>query len=294
MKKNKLFALKAKGLFYFWSMDNNAPIGVFDSGYGGLTILRKLTARMPQYDFLYLGDNARAPYGSRSFETIYEYTLQAVRWFFAQGCPIVVLACNTASARALRSIQQLDLPTMAPDKRVLGIVRPTSEVVGKYSTSKSVGILATKGTVNSESYLLEIKKFFPDVKVSQEACPLWVPLVENNEYLGKGADYFIKKNIDNLLKKDPHIDTVILACTHYPLLLGKIKYYMPADIRIITQGELVTDSFLKYLDRHPEVNAKISRNGARQFFTTDDPNGFEEMATIFYGEALQATQINLS
>lgn len=293
--KNFLFPCAEKRRdAYFWKMDKRTPIGVFDSGYGGLTILRKVTALLPQYDFIYLGDNARAPYGTRSFETIYEYTWQCVKWFFDQGCPLVVLACNTASARALRTIQQKDLPLVAPEKRVLGIVRPTAEVVGKFSTSKKVGIMATKGTVKSESYPLEIKKFFPEISVTQEACPMWVPLVENNEYDGKGADFFVKKSIDHLLKQEPGLDTVILACTHYPLLLHKIREYMPADIRIISQGDLVAASLVNYLGRHPEMADCISKNGERHFFTTDDALDFNQQGSIFYGEEIRSEQVTLS
>lgn len=275
-------------------MEKKSPIGVFDSGYGGLTILRKLTSVMPSHDFLYLGDNARAPYGTRSFETIYKYTLQAVKWFFEQGCPLVVLACNTASAKALRTIQQNDLPKLGADKRVLGIVRPTSEVVGDYSNSKKIGILATKGTVKSESYKIEINKFFPDVEVFQEYCPMWVPLVENNEFDGPGADYFVKKGIDQLLKQDKNIDTVLLACTHYPLLLDKIRLYTPIDVKLIAQGNLVSESLVKYLRKHTDINDKISKNGDRTFYTTDDPENFEEQANIFYGSSIDANHVEMN
>ncbi|QES90757.1 glutamate racemase [Rhizosphaericola mali] len=275
-------------------MEKKSPIGVFDSGYGGLTILRKLTSIMPSHDFLYLGDNARAPYGTRSFETIYKYTFQAVKWFFEQGCPLVVLACNTASAKALRTIQQNDLPTLGADKRVLGIVRPTSEVVGDYSNSKKIGILATKGTVKSESYKIEINKFFPDVEVFQEYCPMWVPLVENNEFDGAGADYFVKKGIDQLLKQDKNIDTILLACTHYPLLWEKIRKYTPIDVKLIAQGNLVAESLVKYLHRHNDINDKISKNGARTFFTTDDAQNFEEQANIFYGSSIEAQHVEMN
>ena len=232
---------------------NKSPIGVFDSGYGGLTVLKEITAKLPQYDYIYLGDNGRAPYGNRSFETIYQYTWQCVQWFFAQGCPLVVLACNTASAKALRSIQQKDLPMYASDKKVLGVIRPTTEVIGNYSKNKKVGILATNGTVESQSYPIEIHKFFPDVKVYQLACPIWVPLVENNEYKNDGADYFIEKNIKQIMMQDAGIDTILLACTHYPLLIDKIKKYLPAGVTVIAQGEIAAASLAAYLQRHTEI-----------------------------------------
>lgn len=270
------------------------PIGVFDSGYGGLTILRKLTAQMPSHDFIYLGDNARAPYGTRSFETIYKYTLQAVKWFFEQGCPLVVLACNTASAKALRTIQQHDLPNIDPSRRVLGIVRPTSEVIGNFTETRKVGVMATKGTVRSESYKIEINKSFPDIEVIQEYCPMWVPLVENNEFDSPGADYFVKKHIRELLKRDEHIDAVLLACTHYPLLMEKIREYMPVSIKIIEQGNIVTSSLINYLDRHPDMDERITKNGHRSFFTTDDPDIFKEQATIFYGQSIDAHKVEMA
>jgi glutamate racemase len=269
-------------------------IGVFDSGYGGLTVLKEITAKLPQYNYIYLGDNARAPYGSRSFETVYHYTLQCVKWFFEQGCPLVILACNTASAKALRTIQQNDLPKIAPEKRVLGIVRPTSEVIGQYSKTKSVGVLATNGTVQSQSYEIEIKKFFPDITVTQEACPMWVPLVENNEYENHGADFFIKKNINNLFHKEKNIDTVLLACTHYPLLIKKITEYMPVDIKLISQGEIVANSLADYLFRHPEMEIQLSKNNERKFFTTDLVEDFNNHGKIFFGEEVHSTHLELS
>ena len=233
-------------------------IGVFDSGYGGLTVLKEIVRKLPQYDYIYLGDNSRAPYGNRSFETVYHYTLQCVQWLFNQGCPLVILACNTASAKALRTIQQNDLPKIDPDKRVLGVIRPTSEIIGKYTKNKKVGILATKGTVQSQSYVIEINKFFPNVHVEQEACPMWVPLVENKEHESHGADYFIRKNINELLRKDRNIDTILLACTHYPLLKKKIEEYVPVDVTILSQGEIVANSLADYLERHPEIEQQIS------------------------------------
>ncbi|MGF7231040.1 glutamate racemase [Arachidicoccus sp.] len=269
------------------------PIGVFDSGFGGLTILKEIQAKLPQYDYIYLGDNARAPYGTRSFETVYQYTLQCVRWFFDQGCPLVILACNTASAKALRTIQQNDLPTMGAEKRVLGIVRPTSEVVGNYSANKKIGILATTGTVLSNSYVIEIHKFFPEVQVVQEACPIWVPLVEYGEYKTAGADFFIKKHIDELLKKQPRIDTVLLACTHYPLLEKKIRNFMPVDVTILSQGEIVANSLSDYLQRHTKMEQSISTNKMTTFYTTDDKDNFNKQAEIFYGQHIDAQQIHL-
>jgi glutamate racemase len=269
------------------------PIGVFDSGYGGLSILKEITAALPQYDYVYLGDNARAPYGTRDFNTVYEYTLQSVKWFFGQGCPLVILACNTASAKALRSIQQKDLPHIDPNKRVLGVIRPTSEVVGKYTTSNHVGILGTTGTVQSGSYQIEIEKFFPGVAVSQEACPMWVSLVENNEHLSPGADYFVQKHINALLQKDREIDTILLACTHYPLLMDKISQFVPAGISVIPQGVIVAESLVDYLQRHPEIESQCSRMGSRKFYTTGDPAQFDFQASLFYGETIAAEKVRL-
>jgi len=269
------------------------PIAVFDSGYGGLTVLREIVARLPQYDYVYLGDNARAPYGNRSFDTVYHYTLECVQWFFRQGCSLVILACNTASAKALRTIQQNDLPNIAPGNRVLGVIRPTTEVIGAYSASGHVGILGTNGTVNSGSYPIEIKKFFPDLNVYQHACPMWVPLVENNEYEGHGADFFIKKDIKELLHQSPAIDTILLACTHYPLLLKKIKEYSPADMTILSQGQVVANSLEDYLSRHPEIESKCSTNGAREFYTTDSTEDFDAHASIFFGEKIASKHVSL-
>lgn len=269
------------------------PIGVFDSGYGGLTVLKEIKAALPGYDYVYLGDNARAPYGSRSFNTIYQYTLQCVEWFFKQGCPLVILACNTASAKALRSIQQLNLPKIDPSKRVLGVIRPTSEIIGKYTHTNKVGVLGTTGTVQSLSYLIEIEKFFPGIQVYQQACPMWVPLVENNEYISDGADYFIKKYLNQLLSQSNEIDTVLLACTHYPLLLDKIKAYLPAGISIVSQGEIVAKSLVSYLQRHPEIEKNCTRNSRSVFFTTDSAEDFDQKATIFYGHPINAEYLAL-
>ena len=271
----------------------NQPIGVFDSGYGGLTILREIVQKLPQYDYVYLGDNARTPYGTRSFETVYQYTLECVRHLFDQGCRLVVLACNTASAKALRNIQQLDLPTLAPDRRVLGVIRPTTEVIGEYSRTGHVGILATRGTVTSASYVVEIEKFFPELTVFQEACPMWVPLVENGEYANPGADYFVQKHIDQLLSQSVNIDTILLACTHYPLLLDKIQQAVPPGTTILSQGHIVADSLADYLQRHPEIEAHCSKHNRRTFLTTDSTEDFDRQATIFYGHPIQSVQLAL-
>jgi glutamate racemase len=275
-------------------MSSKNPIGIFDSGYGGLTVLREIVNSLPQYDYIYLGDNARAPYGNRSFETVYHYTLQCVKWFFDQGCSLVILACNTASAKALRTIQQNDLPQIAPSNRVLGVIRPTSEIIGTYSETKSVGILATNGTVSSGSYPIEIEKFFPDLKVYQEACPMWVPLVENSEYESHGADFFIKKNLHNIFEKGKNIDVILLACTHYPLLKDKIEEYLPMGVKLISQGEIVARSLEDYLQRHPEIETGCSRGGQRQFYTTDSTEDFDNHATIFFGEAIQSKHLELT
>ncbi|MFT3932001.1 MAG: glutamate racemase [Chitinophagaceae bacterium] len=274
-------------------MQQPQPIGVFDSGYGGLTVLKDIKARLPQYDYIYLGDNARAPYGSRSFETVYHYTLECVKWFFKQGCPLVVLACNTASAKALRSIQQNDLPTLAPDKRVLGVIRPTTEVIGQYSKTNEVGVLATNGTVQSGSYLIEIEKFFPALKVHQEACPMWVPLIEANEYNKPGADYFVQQHLSNIFSKGDNIDTLLLACTHYPLLKEKIKQFLPAGVQLVSQGQIVADSLADYLQRHPEIEKQCSKNGHLSFYTTDAPEDFDNHASVFYGSPVQSNHLDL-
>lgn len=259
----------------------NGPIGVFDSGYGGLTILDKIRKQMPTYDYIYLGDNARTPYGPRSFEIVYEFTLQAVKKLFELGCPLVILACNTASAKALRTIQQVNLPNIDPTRRVLGVIRPTAECIGTLTHSRHVGILATSGTIKSQSYILEIKKLFPDISIMGEACPMWVPLVENNEYQSEGADYFIQKHINNLLEKDPLIDTFILGCTHYPLLIDKIKRFTPPHIQIVAQGEYVAHSLHDYLQRHPEMDNRCTKGGTCHFLTTESSDKFQESASIF-------------
>lgn len=266
---------------------------MFDSGYGGLTVLKEIVKTLPHYDYLYLGDNARSPYGNRSFDTVYHYTLQCVKWFFDQGCSLVILACNTASAKALRTIQQNDLPKIAAEKRVLGVIRPTAEVIGSFSESGSVGVLATNGTVASESYPIEIAKFFPDTKVYQEACTMWVPLVEANEHNNQGADYFVKKNMENLFENGEEIDVILLGCTHYPLLKEKIEEYMPVGVKLVSQGEIVAESLADYLLRHPEIEAKCSKSGHRNFFTTDSVVDFDNHATIFYGEPIKSAHIDL-
>ncbi|MBS1662525.1 MAG: glutamate racemase [Bacteroidetes bacterium] len=268
------------------------PIGVFDSGYGGLTVLKELVAHLPQYDYIYLGDNARAPYGNRSFETVYQYTLQAVEWLFDQGCPLVILACNTASAKALRTIQQNDLPRIAPDHRVLGVIRPTTEVVGNFTKTGKVGVLATRGTVLSGSYPIEIEKFYPEIAVFQQAAPLWVPLIENNEHDKAGADYFVKEYMDQLKQQSQEIDTVLLACTHYPLLKDKIARHLPAGSVLISQGEIVANSLVDYLKRHPEMETRLSRGGDLRFYTTDSPEDFDNHASIFYGRDLHSEHVN--
>lgn len=271
----------------------NKPIGVFDSGYGGLTVLKEIVNQMPEYDYIYLGDNARAPYGSRSFETVYHYTLECVEQLFSMGCELVILACNTASAKALRTIQQKDLPRIAPDKRVLGVIRPTSEMVGKYSKTGHVGVFGTIGTITSDSYPIEIEKLFPHLKVHQEACPMWVPLVEYNEIETEGADYFIQKNIESLLSKDKNIDTIILGCTHYPLLINKIKKYLPAGISLVSQGEIVAESLVDYLKRHPEMEQRCSKQSKIEFYSTDSATNFNKHATLFFGKEVDAKQLEL-
>lgn len=270
------------------------PIGVFDSGYGGLTILSKFKEILPHNDFIYLGDNARTPYGTRSFEIVYEFTLQAVTRLFELGCHLVILACNTASAKALRSIQINNLPQIDPDRRVLGVIRPTVERIDSITQSKHVGILATSGTIKSESYIMEVHKLFPEIKVTGQACPMWVPLVEYNEAQAPGADYFVKKYIDELLAKDNQIDTIILGCTHYPLLLPKIKQYVPEGIHIVSQGELVARSLQDYLKCHPEMDARCTRGGTCTYFTTEAEEKFADSASTFLNESIQVSHLDLN
>jgi glutamate racemase len=270
-----------------------APIGVFDSGLGGLTVLKELIGKLPDYDYLYLGDNARAPYGTRSFDTVYKYTRQCVQWLFDQGCPLVILACNTASAKALRNIQQMYLPGAAQENRVLGVIRPTAEVIGNFSRTGSIGVLATQGTVLSDSYPIEIAHYFPHLKVAQEACPMWVPLVENAEHDKPGADYFVQKHIDSLMKKAPDADTLLLGCTHYPLLMDKIKSAIPKDMTVVTQGELVADSLADYLNRHPEMAVRLSQNNKRSYASTDSPELFDSQAALFLGQSVASFYVDL-
>lgn len=275
-------------------MTNRRPIGIFDSGYGGLTIFKSIVKLLPQFDFVYLGDNARAPYGNRSFETVYEYTLQSVKWLMEkQHCPLVILACNTASAKALRSIQQHDLNAISPENRVLGVIRPTAEVIGNLTKTQHIGILATQGTVSSKSYVLEIKKFFPAVQVHQQACPMWVPFIENNEFDSAAFDYYIQKDIAQLLEQAPAIDTVLLACTHYPLILAKIRAYLPEHITIITQGDLIANSLAAYLERHTALRQLISQHANQSFYTTDDATVFQLQTSIFFGKEVAAQKIHL-
>lgn len=269
------------------------PIGVFDSGYGGLTILHGIRQLLPQYDYLYLGDNARAPYGPRSFDVVYEFTRQAVVRLFEMGCQLVVLGCNTASAKALRTIQQNDLPQLDPNRRVLGIIRPTAEVIGSLTKTRHVGVLATEGTIKSESYTLEIQKLFPDITVSGVACPFWVPLVEYNEADSPGADYFVKKRLDQLMLKDPDIDAIILGCTHYPLLMPKILKYVNPGIRLVPQGEYVAESLQAYFERHPQIEGQCSKGGHVHYLTTENPDRFRESAQIFLHEHVEVENISL-
>lgn len=272
---------------------NPGSIGVFDSGYGGLTILHGIRQRLPEYDFMYLGDNARAPYGSRSFEVVYQFTRQAVLKLFSMGCQLVILGCNTASAKALRSIQQRDLPQWDENRRVLGIIRPTAEVIGQLTTSRHVGLLATPGTILSGSYEMEIAKLFPDIKLSGVGCPLWASIVEANEADSPGADYFVKKRIDMLMRKDPEIDAVILGCTHYPLLMSSIVKHVPTGVRIIPQGEYVANSLRDYLNRHTAMDERLTKNGTCQYFTTESEDKFEETAQIFLHEKVNVKHVDL-
>jgi glutamate racemase len=255
--------------------------------------MKEILLKLPQYDYLYLGDNARAPYGNRSFDTVYHYTLECVKWFFKNGCHLVILACNTASAKALRTIQQKDLPSLAPGKRILGVIRPTSEIIGEYTQTNHVGILATNGTVQSNSYRIEIEKQFPEISVYQEACPMWVPLIENNEHNNEGSDFFVKKHINSLLGKSDQIDTVLLACTHYPLLIDSIKKFLPSHIQLLSQGDIVADSLVDYLERHPEIESMCTKNGEYRFYTTDSTEDFDNHASIFFGKPVRSEHASL-
>ncbi len=274
-------------------MNNPGSIGVFDSGYGGLTILEGIRNKLPQYDYIYLGDNARAPYGTRSFDVVYEFTWQAVKNLFNRGCNLVILACNTASARALRNIQQINLPKEFPDRRVLGVIRPSVEKIGMLTQTKHVGILGTEGTIISQSYPIEIAKLYPEITVTGEACPMWVPLIENGEYDSDGADFFVKKNIESLLKKDANIDTVLLACTHYSIMMKKIRKYLPENISIVKQGDIVADSLCDYLLRHPEMNDVCTKKGHVEYFTTESPERFDKWTQMFFKEKISTQRIHL-
>lgn len=273
-------------------MEQKGAIGVFDSGYGGLTVLEELKAVMPEYDFIYLGDNARAPYGTRSFEVVYQYTLQAVKELFRRGCPIVILACNTASAKALRTIQQKDLALLQPDNRVLGVIRPSTEQIGAFTKTGHIGVLATEGTVKSESYAIEIAKFFPEVKVHQHACPMWVPLIENNEYSSVPGKMFIKKDVDLLLEKSPLIDTIILGCTHYPVVKDYIESILPEGVTVLSQGPIVAESLKDYLHRHPEMKKRIETGGKIEYLTSENATTFNENVLQLLGHTIEATQIH--
>lgn len=274
-------------------MEAAHPIGIFDSGYGGLTVFKSIAALLPQYDYVYLGDNGRAPYGNRSFDTVHQYTLECVEWFFKMGCPLVILACNTASAKALRTIQQTDLPRIAPDRRVLGVIRPTAEIIGSYTKTGAIGVLGTKGTIASGSYDIEIHKFFPDAHVHQLACPMWVPLIEYGEYKSAGADFFVQQYLDQLLTAAPDIDTILLACTHYPLLIDKIKKHLPPGINVVAQGDIVAGSLANYLNRHTEIDARITKQGRMSFYTTDDTADFDNHATVFFGQKIASQFVHL-
>ena len=281
--------------FYFCVVLSNKPIGIFDSGYGGLTVFRSIFKQLPQYDYIYLGDTARSPYGNRSFSAIHEYTWECVQKLFEFGCPLVILACNTASAKALRTIQQQDLKNGDPSRRVLGVIRPTAEVIGDYTKSNEIGVLGTKGTVQSGSYLLEIEHFFPDLKVYQQACPLWVPLIENGEHDNPGADYFIKEYTDKIMAQSPNIDTLLLACTHYPLIQDKINSFLPAGVKTVAQGDIVAASLADYLQRHPEMEQKLTKNSTQQFFTTtDDTADFDTHATMFFGADVKSQFVSVT
>ncbi len=273
--------------------DTPGPIGVFDSGYGGLTILNEIQRAMPDYNYIYLGDNARAPYGTRSFDIVYRFTLQAVNYLFEQGCHLVILACNTASAKALRTIQQKDLPLIDPNRRVLGVIRPTVEKVGEISKNGNIGVFGTPGTIQSQSYNIEIAKLHPHFNTYGNGCPMWVPLVENREADKPGADYFVKQEVDNLFGQQPNIDTVLLACTHYPLLYDKIRQYVPQSAQVIKQGEIIAESLVDYMRRHPEIDARCTRGGSTQYLTTENATKFAEMASIFLNRPISATQIEL-
>ncbi len=277
---------------FFVLMRNNS-IGIFDSGYGGLTVFKSIIPQLPDYDYIYFGDNARAPYGDHSYETVYRYTLGCVEWLFSQGCSLVILACNTASAKALRTIQQNVLPHKYPERRVLGVIRPTAEVIDEYTRSKKVGVLGTRGTVKSASYQIEINKLYPDIEVVQQSCPMWVPLIENNEHLNPGADYFVKTYLERLLAKTTDIDCILLACTHYPLIIPKLETYLPEGIKLLSQGDIVAGSLKHYLDRHSEIEARLSRTAGQKFVTTGDPLVFDTLGSLFFGSIIKSASVSL-
>ncbi len=272
---------------------NRFSIGIFDSGYGGLTVMKEIVSRLPEYDYIYLGDNARAPYGTRSFETVYKYALEAVKWLFSNGCRLIVLACNTASAKALRNIQQKDLPWLYPGRRVLGVIRPVTEIAGNLTQTGHIGLFGTTGTVRSGSYKIEIEKFFPGICLAQEACPMWVPLIENNEFACDGALYFIRKNVESLLSKDPLIDAIILGCTHYSIMNEQIGKCLPDRISLVSQGKIVARALEAYLARHPEIDEKLSVKSRRMFFTTDSAEDFDRLGALFYGTEIVSRRIEL-
>lgn len=278
---------------YFWPMSVKGPIGVFDSGYGGLTVLKEMREKLPEYDFLYLGDNARAPYGSRSFDVIYQYTWQAVQALFDRDCSLVILACNTASAKALRNIQRIKLPELYPDKRVLGVIRPSTEELDKHTKTKHVGVLATEGTIRSNSYQIELAKFAPDLVVNQHACPMWVPLIENNQFDTPGGVYFIQNDLVSILEKDPKIDTILLGCTHYPILLEQLQRLLPEHIEVLAQGKIVAESLADYLIRHPEMDAKCSKGGSVRYLTTESAQAFSEKASLLMNDQIEAEHLTL-
>lgn len=278
---------------YFWTMSVKGPIGVFDSGYGGLTVLKEIREKLPEYDFLYLGDNARAPYGSRSFDVIYQYTWQAVQALFDRDCSLVILACNTASAKALRSIQRIKLPELYPDKRVLGVIRPSTEELDKHTKTKHVGVLGTDGTIRSNSYQIELAKFAPDLVVNQHSCPMWVPLIENNQFDTPGGVYFIQSDLVSLMEKDPKIDTILLACTHYPILQEQLQRLLPEHIEVLAQGKIVAESLADYLQRHPEMEALCSKGGSVRYLTTESAKDFSEKASLLMNDQIEAEHLTL-
>jgi glutamate racemase len=283
--------MEDKPSFRFFVMNNSNAIGVFDSGYGGLTVFKSIIKELPDYNYIYLGDNARAPYGDHPFEIVYQYTLECVEWLFAQGCSLVILACNTASAKALRSIQQKVLPVKYPNHRVLGVIRPTAEVIGNFTTSQTIGVMGTRGTIDSQSYPIEIHKFFPALNVVQQSCPMWVPLIENNEHLTPGADHFVQKYLQELLSQAPDLDCILLACTHYPLLVPKLLEFLPEGIQLVSQGEIVASSLHTYLLNHPELEVKLGRNEPPKFYTSGDSAVFNARASLFFEENVASTQI---